>query len=167
MRAVVAVAVLSAGCVDCEPTPPPEPELCTVDRTIDGGIAEDRAVVAGQGSGDSFVPYEDGGATDIIAGFQGGFMITPTIRVEAGTESGDRICALVRLTHRLESGDAIVTGVDRMVVLRRQGSYFYSDAINDLLSSDRSRLVDQTLLLDVEVRGVGFGGSQMLVLRLT
>src|SRR5688572_30214205 len=75
-------AAILAGCGPSEPSEPTAddpPDGCYTDL-VDAGTREPRAAVLGVGSGASFHAYEAGQKVELIRGFQGGYMVTPSVR---------------------------------------------------------------------------------------
>jgi hypothetical protein len=140
-------------------------ERCIVDEGS-GGMAETRAVALGLGGSAAFRAFQDGEEAEIVRGFQGGYMITPTVRIEASGDSRDEACLHVRLENALTDGGDVGPGTLAQVMFFRSGDFFYVDSIYDLLGYDLDPLEGKTLLLSASVSGLGFGGTQAVTLRL-
>jgi hypothetical protein len=167
---IAVIAAVGCGLLGCGP---PEPDVVTADDAercvADEGsseVAETRAVALGVGGSAAFRAFQDGEETEIVRGFQGGYMITPTVRVEAMGDSRDEVCLHVLLENALMEGGDVGPGMLAQVMFMRSGDFFYVDSIYDLLGYDLDPLEGKTLLLSAAVSGVGFGGTHAVTLRL-
>jgi hypothetical protein len=157
---LVGAAAVLAGCcgsapdTDEGPSPGPQAERCAED--IGDAPAAIREVTLG--SGDPFVAYADAEAVQLIRGYQGGYMVTPSIRVAASAGDGERACLRVALENAFDDGGdgPASPGVLAMLVFERRGDQLCVDDLYDLLGLDRSALTGRTLALTVRVTGTDF-----------
>jgi hypothetical protein len=167
--AIVALLIAASACgPEREPDELPafsEPERCAGESGADGASAP-RSVTLGAAEGDDFIPYADGQTATVVLGYQGGYMITPSLEVPAGPADGAEACWRVHLQNALEDGGAAVPGLLSHVVFGRSGELFRAGPFNDLLGNDASKLADHTLVLTVTVTGSDFEGTQTLHLQL-
>lgn len=159
-RGVLALACALAGCSP-EPgasgEPLVEPQRCS---TMQGATPRAiRAVAIGLGEPDGFIPLEDGDEVALVLGTQGGYMITPTIRVAADDGDGDALCLMASLDNAMAAPSDIGPGVQAYLSFEMHGAYCYAANIFDLLAFDAAPLVGRALTLHALVRGDGFEGS--------
>ena len=155
----------------CSPAPPEEelplqvePERCVLPEDGDpGGPA--RALALGQGEPDAFVSYQAGQPVQMVLGWQGGYMITPRVRVEAFEGDPEDACWLVRLTNDMADVE-VLPGAAVQLRFQRHGDAFYSDAINNLLAYERDVLDGQSLAMDLTARGIGVDESISITVTL-
>lgn len=157
MRWCVLVAVVACG-----PTLPgedlePEAERCAIDEPIDG---TPREVVIGSGQGAGFVPYADGLGVPIVHGPQGGYMITPTLRVPALADT--EACAVVHIDHG-GVAEGFLPGHKANLLFTQSGDHLYTGNIYDLLAVDAAMLVGTTLTLHVTVSGLIAGEEHVTI----
>ena len=119
----------------------------------DSGEASVRELALGEGSGDDFAAYTDGAELPMVLGWQGGYMITPRVRIEAREGDPDNACYKVRLANQVEQG-WVGPGMVTHLMFARQGDAFYSDPVNDLLTYQVEELSGQELRLDVSAEGI-------------
>ena len=97
-------------------------------------------------SGERFVPLADGDSVVLYRGHQGGFMITPAVRIPAGGVAGDSICTTVHLINRAVDEDVAVTpGLRIQVRLARKGMHFESGYFDNLLAYEEEGLLGREL----------------------
>ncbi|NUQ79673.1 MAG: hypothetical protein HUU21_39710 [Polyangiaceae bacterium] len=165
MIAVGSFVVLGCGPGDPESEVPEDADRCVADEG--GGEAmESREVALGVWEAGSFRAFQNGEEAELIAGFQGGYMITPAVRVEAAGDSSAEACFRVRLENALMEGGEVGPGTLSQVVFARSGDFYYVESLYNLLGYDSGPLQGKTLLLSATVSGVGFEGTQALTLRL-
>jgi hypothetical protein len=164
---------LALGIVACGPTDslPEEPEYCSAPtRGLDAGAPGDgmtpRALTLGSGAEESFAPWSDGSSATVLMGFQGGAMITPTLRVPALATEGETICLRVALTNTLSGGSTPFPELTTEITFQRVGDVFEAANLYDQLGFDASALRGQTLVLVVEVIGVTFTATSTVSLVL-
>jgi hypothetical protein len=165
------LAVGLSGCGPAVPAEPTEPERCTAPTTrdVDGGGLDGttrRAITLGAGDGASFAPWSDGATATVIMGFQGGAMITPTIRVPALPTEGETVCLRVALRNTLSDASEVFPGVVADITFVRVGDVFEAANLFDQLGFDAAALRGKTLMLVVDVTGVTFAGTASLSLVL-
>jgi hypothetical protein len=156
-----ALATLSlwslVACGPNDPDLPSEPEYCTPPPigAFDAGAPVDgtppRTLTIGTGEDASFMPYATGATAPVILGFQGGAMITPTLRIPA----------------LLSDGSEVFPGVTSDFTFTRVGDAFEAANIFDQLGFSTSDFVGKTLVLDATVTGVTFRASASATLTLT
>lgn len=171
-RALV-LAALAVGIVACGPTDsfPEEPEYCSATtRGPDAGEPVDgmtpRTLTLGAGAESMFTPWSDGSSATVLMGFQGGAMITPTLRVPALATEGETICLRVALTNTLSGGSTAFPEFTTEITFQRVGDVFEAANLYDQLGFDASALRGQTLVLVVEVTGVTFAARSTVSLLL-
>lgn len=167
------LAALSA-CGPNDPDLPTEPAYCTVTSgtfIADGGAPGDgimaRTLTIGAGEDAAFTPYEAGATAPVIMGFQGGAMITPTLRVPALPGDGATLCLRVELLNRLSDGGEVLPGVMTDFTFTRVGDTFEAANIYDQLGFSASAFVGKTLIVNANVIGVTFRASTSATLTLT
>ena len=177
---VILAAGLLAVCPACfcsSPNIDPLPSRCEAD-VGSGTFRDSREVAVGYQSGDWFLPdggqrpqvelfqaWTDGGDAELVAGFQGGYMVQPMIRVAAGDATDPQACYSVRLRNRVRGADLDETstfGLD----FDREGDFYYARPFDDLLGFTASDLDDQAYILDVTVTGRDFESATTLHLTL-
>lgn len=154
---------LVAGCGPDDAPQPVEPERCSAPLTrgdggAPGGIAS-RAITVGAGDGATFTPWVDGATTPVVMGFQGGAMITPTIRLPALPSDGASLCLRVELRNTLSDASDVFPGVVADITFVRVGEVFEAANLFDQLGFDAGSLRGKTLMLVVEVTGMTFAGT--------
>jgi hypothetical protein len=167
---IAVIAVVACGLVACGPPEPETTSLSDAERCVadegSSGVVEAREVALGLGGSAAFRAFQDGEEAEIVSGFQGGYMITPTIRVEAIGDSRGEACLQLRLENALMEGGEVGPGTLSQVLFSRSGDFFYVDSIYDLLGWDLDPLEGKTLLLSATVSDVGFQGTRAVTLRL-
>jgi len=139
---------------------------------IRDGLPDARVVTVGalaDGPGDPaerFVPYTDGGIGTVIPGFQGGYMVTPVVRVSSGGALEPTACYQIRVDNQVEGVELSSPSDTFVEQLALYGADYYSLALPDFLSFNRDRLHGITLHLDVTVTGNDFRSSASATLVL-
>ena len=113
-----------------------------------------------------FVPYADGETQEIIAGFQGGYMVTPVVEVSTGDATAPSACLSVDFKNSLEGGGKVAEGFVVNIQFDRAGDHYYSQPVYDFLGDDRGPFEGRTLVMDVAVSGTDFRSSTTLRLHL-
>lgn len=136
----LALAPACAALVACGPRPnePVEAEYCAVGDVPSSPGPVTRALAVGDGAGATFTPWVDGSKASLEAGFQGGYMLTPTLRVSASPGDGDSLCLRVRITHTDPEGILPSLLADR--AFTRDGDAHYAQELSDLLAFSRDEL---------------------------
>jgi hypothetical protein len=161
------------ACGPNDPDLPTEPATCTAPsiRDFDAGAPVDgtppRTLTIGAGEDLAFMPYTPGATAPVIMGFQGGAMITPTLRIPALPGDGASLCLRVELANRLSDGGEVFPGVMTDFTFTRVGDAFEAANIFDQLGFSTSDFVGKTLILDANVIGVTFRASASATLTLT
>jgi hypothetical protein len=163
--AIAALGLLGCGPRDVDPVFTSDAERCVAEPG-EGGVVEAREVELGLGGVNAFRAFQDGEETEIVRGFQGGYMITPTVRVEAAGDTREEACFRVHFANVLVEGGEVGPGTLSQVMFTQSGEFFYVDALFDLLGYDLGDLEEKTLLLSATVSGVGFEGKRDVTLRL-
>lgn len=163
----VLLAVGLGGCGPSAPPSPVEPERCSAPtmRDVDGGGLEgmtSRTITLGAGDGASFAAWTDGATATVSMGFQGGAMITPTIRLPALPTEGETVCLRVELHNTLSDASDVFPGVVADITFVRVGDLFEAANLFDQLGFDAAALRGKTLMLVVEITGVTFTGTTSL-----
>ena len=124
------------------------------------------AVVGTQGPNDSFVPYVDGGETPLIFGLQGGYMVTPIIRipVEAGDDPAP--CFTVRVENDLDPPGS-APDLEFSTITRAENGTYEIVGITNFLGNVRRDLVGRTLTMDISVVADGFHVDETIQVVLT
>lgn len=166
-----AIAMAVGGLAGCGPgEPEPEAPVNDAERCVgeegNGEPLSAREVLLGKGSGAAFQAYAEGEEAELIAGFQGGYMITPTVRVEAAGDMRAEACFRVWLQNTIVEGAEVGPGTLSYVVFTRSGDFFDVESLFDLLGFEADALSGKTLLLKAKVSGVGFTGEREVTLRL-
>ncbi len=167
------VGSVALSIVACGPTDslPQEPEYCSAPTTRgDAGPLVDgmtpRTLTLGAGAEGMFTPWSDGSSATVLMGFQGGAMITPTLRVSALATEGESICLRVALTNMLSGGSTPFGDLTTEITFQRVGDVFEAANLYDQLGFDAGALRGQTLLLAVNVTGVTFTATSTVSLVL-
>ena len=116
-------------------------------------------------SGDVFSPWSDDDVIDYQWGYQGGAMVTPSLRIEATTAGPEGVC--VRVLVRNEFVEPLPTdepGIVRDLVFYPQGDHLQTGALWDLVAYEPpdGRAVD----LNVDLRTTELAAHQTLRIRL-
>ena len=152
---------------------PEEPAYCTPPPMdfFDAGAPVDgtppRTLTIGAGEDAAFTPWTAGASVPVIMGFQGGAMITPTLRIPALPSDGATLCLRVELRNRLSDGSDVFPGVMTDFTFTRVGDVFEAANIFDQLGFSASDVVGKTLVLDADVIGVTFRANASVTLTLT
>jgi len=115
-----------------------------------------RTVTLGAGAGVAFAPWGDGVTVPVVMGFQGGAMITPTVRVPALPSEADTVCLRVELRNTLSDASEVLPGVVADIIFVRAGDSFEAANLFDLLGYDAGTMRGKTLVLAVDVIGATF-----------
>lgn len=163
MRAIAALlVVILGGCGD------DDPGRCS--RISVGDQPDDRAVVLGTlrpGSEpieERFSPWTDGSAQPLVFGFQGGWMLQPTVRVSALPDDPDGLCATVDL--RNESAAPVEDGLRLSRELVRVGDWHYLGPLDDLLGTEVEPLIGQDVTLEATVTTERFSSGDTVTVTL-
>jgi len=167
------LVTLLAACGPNDPELPKEPAYCTpppmdffdAGAPVDG--ATPRTLTIGAGEDAAFTPWAAGASVPVIMGFQGGAMITPTLRIPALPSDGATLCLRVELRNRLSDGSDVFPGVMTDFTFTRVGDVFEAANIFDQLGFSASDFAGKTLVLDADVIGVTFRANASLTLTLT
>ena len=157
-RFALFVLVVACGLIACGPGP--------VDICTDPAPGPMRTAVIGTYvDGGDFVPYVNGGETPLVFGFQGGYMVTPAIRIPAEASDGPTPCFTIRVDNELDPpGSApdlefsTFTSVD---------SGMYEINITNFLGNVRRDLIGRTLTMDIRVVADGFAIEDTIQVVLT
>lgn len=170
----VALAALLVAASACGPTPEPapapglppfsEPPRCASDAGASAGAT--RKILVGSGDGADFVAYVEGQDVSLVLGYQGGYMITPTVRIPIVSGDGVEACWQARLENALVEGGDVVPGLLSHVFFERSGDALEAGPFNDLLGGAPGPLQNKTLVLTVTVTGLTFEATETRHLRL-
>jgi hypothetical protein len=125
-----------------------------------------RALQIGVVGPSGFVPLADGDAMALILGYQGGYMVTPSLRVEAIDGESAGVCCRLELVNTVAGAPDIAPGLRGNLLLERQGGYLQSGYLNNLLSFEREPLLGKALELDVHLVAGGFVADAALSVTL-
>lgn len=151
-------AAILAGCGPSDPIDPTAgdpPGGCYTDF-LDAGTRAPRAAVLGEGSGASFQAYEAGQKVTLVSGFQGGYMVTPSVRVDAAGGAGAEACFQVSIKNVLTDVEDVAPGLQTYVTFAKSGEFFDVEGIWDLIAMDDDPLHGKTLVLKATVTGQDF-----------
>ena len=132
---------------------------------------DDRTVVIGtlrpgpEPIDERFMPWTDASAQPLIFGFQGGWMLRPTVRVSALPDDPEGLCATIDL--RNESAVPVEDGVQLSRELVRVGDWHYLGPLNDLLGFDDGPLLGQDVTLEATVTSERFSSGETVTVTLT
>lgn len=159
------------ACVGCGPPPESRFEQCVLEPEPDpfDGVGVDGAsgvtpVTLGTSDGANFEPYVDGASIPLVLGLQGGYMITPTLRIETLPDDPESFCLAVSVTHAM-AGAEISPGFQGTFQFTRRGDAAYTTEVFDLLSyNDAIRGQSLSLTLAVDENGTWVTDSKTIVL---
>jgi len=159
----------------CSPPPPDDSPFGEVD-TGDAArcVYEDentdqapvRQVSIGHGEAEQFAAYQDGELIELILGFQGGYMLTPVVRVEAFASDPAQVCWMTHISNDMDIEGELAPGVKTPLQMTKYGDAFYSGAVFNLLGFDHSAMTGNTLTLGCKVSGEAVKGSTEVKLLL-
>jgi hypothetical protein len=110
------------------------------------GREVDGALTLGEGEGATFAGLEDGQPMTLIRGPQGGFMVTPVLRVDQGKMGTDGRCVYTELGAEIDGLDPISVEA-HLSGLTADATHLTSEAIPFLLAFDPNTLVGKTCVL--------------------
>jgi len=145
-----------------------EPGRCG--RIAVGDQPDDRSVQIGtlrrgpEPIDERFTPWTDGTAQPLLFGFQGGWMLQPTVRVSAQADDPPELCATVTLDH--ESTAPVEEGPRLSRALTRVGDWHYLGPIDDLLGFDEEALVGRELTIEATVTTERFSSGDTVTVTL-
>lgn len=145
MKRFVALVLLLVGC-------PTEPmDVC---ENLSPGTARSAEIGSYDGDG-NFVAYMDGGETPLIFGFQGGYMVTPVIRVPALAGDTPTPCFNIRIDNELDPAGS-APDLDFSMIGEAEDGMYTLEGISNFLGNVRRDLVGRTLTMDVDIVADGF-----------
>ncbi len=119
---------LAGALVGCSPAPPEgalppsDPQRCVAPEELDGEAVPARELALGEGDPTTFEPYSEGETVALQLGWQGGFMITPRLRVQALPGDPDSNCWQLRLNNEMDDPAAeVAPGVVAQLLFERHG----------------------------------------------
>ena len=129
------------------------------------GSQIDGVLAIGAGEGASFTSLEDGQPVTLIHGPQGGFMVTPVLRVDRAKMGTDGRCVYVQLGAAIDGLEPFTIDV-HLSGLTADASHLTSEAIPFLLAFDPNTLVGKTCVLSAtwEDDGVNAPAQSTIVL---
>ena len=164
LTAVALLVALPACMAQCDSEPDPAERCAGSSAPPDGAALPARELALGQGTGTAFSPYVDGTTVEVVAGGQGGHMITPVLRLPRLSGDAATSCVFVELRNAIAGADPpIIRG---NYLFRADGSAFYSEPINDLLAFSRDEVVGRELLLEATATAAQFRASRSIRLVL-
>ncbi len=162
-----ALLLIVSGVVACSGAPSSDPELAhpCVEQPVTGPLVEG-AVAVGVGGPDDFSPYEDGGTQALVLGPQGGYMLTPTIRVDASLLKADGHCPYLDLGGTVDGQQPMQLHF-RVPDAPRNGGFWYWEALPLFLSKDLPSLVGRSCEVTGGFDDDGVGASVIVNVLLT
>lgn len=125
-----------------------------------------RAAEIGTYEDGEFVAYVDGGETPLVFGFQGGYMVTPVIRIPAEADDDPAPCFNIRIENELDPAGSSIDLEFSMLASAEDGMYNL-EGITNFLGNVRRDLVGRTLTMDIEVVADGFTVDETIQVVLT
>ena len=113
-----------------------------------------------------FVAYVDGGETPLVFGFQGGYMVTPVIRIPAEPSDIMRPCFNIRVDNELDPAGS-APDLEFSMIANPEDGFYELNGITNFLGNVRSDLVGRTLTMDIDVVANGFSIDETIQLVLT
>jgi len=147
----LALAWLAAACADKEE---PEPNYYEDCGTFQAGAPVAAGVAIGSGDAASFDAFADGADAELVLGSQGGYMIIPTVRIDAvafGTD-GQQACIDLETSIAGVSTSPISFGLPP---LSNAGGYFHVERLPLFLGSELSELEDESCRVTATLRDDG------------
>lgn len=149
---LLVLAACGPGPVDvCEDLSPGDPRSAEVGTYDEDG---------------EFVAYVNGGETPIVFGFQGGYMVTPIIRVAAEAGDPPMPCFNIRIDNELDPPGS-APDVDFSMVARAEDGVYQLEGITNFLGNLRADLIGRTLTMDIDVVADGFTIEETIQVVLT
>jgi hypothetical protein len=149
------MAVCAAGCGDGGTTADPPVDLDRCALTIDvgsGGVPIDGGLAIGLESDDTFAPLVDGGMVELVMGAQGGWMITPTLRVDGDAMLGGEPCPIAIFDSAVaEGGPTLSQTMPLLFVRQGEGEPWYSSVVPLFLSLDVDELEGKSASFGVTI----------------
>ncbi|MEM9074796.1 MAG: hypothetical protein AAGE52_40240 [Myxococcota bacterium] len=162
-RALLALVVL-AGCGD--DSPPDGCRFLDSDGQPDDRVVEIGTLVSGtEPIEERFTPWADEDEQTLILGFQGGWMVQPTLRINALADDPASLCTTVRLSN--ESDARVESGLELARESTRVGDHHYFGPINNLLNDEVDGLINADLTVDVQVITERYSSGDAVTVRLT
>lgn len=158
MRLVALALVCAFACGDDDGPPPSECEFPMMFG------ADDREVVIGtlrsgpEPIGERFTPWEDGGTQNLVFGFQGGYMVVPTVRISALPDDPPGLCASVVIENRSLRG-SVDMGADLVRELIPLDGQLWAGPFDNLLAFDLDDVEDQEVTVTITVGTERFRSS--------
>jgi hypothetical protein len=165
MRRALLWVISAASLAGCPGPSGPEPGEACAFFGVDAGPPETRTIEAGEGRGASFVPWTDGGAAELVAGGQGGFMITPTFRLAAGASVEPEICVHVAVLNGIAGFGDLEEGATADLLFARDGDAYYGGPMFDLLTGNPD-VRGRVLMMRTAVSAPAIAGVQLLSVTL-
>lgn len=156
MRLCLVLALLMA-CGDDSP-PPDECEFPTMVGP------DNREVVIGtlrsgpEPIGERFTPWDDGSNQNLIFGFQGGYMVQPTVRISAMAEDPPAICASVLIENTADIA-RVDTGMEVSRELIPVDGFLWAGPFDNLLAFDLDDVRDEEVTVSITVASEQFRSS--------
>jgi hypothetical protein len=116
------------------------------------------ALAIGLGEPASFQVIGEDEAVELVRGPQGGWMVTPVLRVDASKLASDGICAHIEIGAVVDGADPLEYVLD-VPQLAEDASYLYTDALPVFLSFDVTALVGKACTLSATVGDEGATAS--------
>ena len=103
----------------------------------------------------NFVAYVDGDEASLILGLQGGYMVTPVIRIPAEADDEPRPCFNVVVENELDPPGSAPDLEFATISVAEDGMYELNGILN-FLGNLRRDLLGRTLTMNIEVLANGF-----------
>jgi hypothetical protein len=158
-----ALLLVCSGVFACSGEPSstnPAPLRPCLDEPVKGPLVEG-AVAIGFGGPDNFVPYDEGGAQTLVFGPQGGYMLTPTVRVDASLVNTDGHCPYLDLGGTVDGQEPMQLHF-HVPDAPLNGGFWYWEQLPLFLSRDLPSLVGRPCVVTGGFDDDGVGASAVV-----
>lgn len=131
--------------VACGPMPV---EVC---EGLTGGAAR-RAEIGTYDENGDFLTYVDGGETPLIFGLQGGYMVTPVVRIPAEASDDATRCFNVRIENELDPPGS-APDLELSLIASAEDGVYTLEGLANFLGNLRRDLIGRSLTMTIEIRG--------------
>jgi len=121
-------------------------------RSVDG------ALVIGEGGPNDFRAIVDGASEELVLGSQGGYMVTPVLRIDSQMLGTDGSCPTLDVTHLVESL-APAQFHFKLPPFDPQERYWYVGSLPLFLSWETASLVGKTCVLAATFQDHGMAAT--------
>lgn len=161
--ASTSVGVLACGSSPAQREVEKEAIRCGASDDIEGvrvGHGAERAAEIGVLDGGRFVPLANGDALRVVRGHQGGFMVTPALRVVAERGDPEAVCCNVVVTNTVGTREVQVSpGMHADVMFVGAGDWLQSGYLNDLLAYSHVGLEGAAMTIEATLEAREFASS--------